>query len=333
MGLMINTEKFDTYRKKLEESQKQTSSFNAENYIDFKPGNTFKFRLIYFENPDSSREGPFIEKWVHSVKEENKWFGITCPTTQFPKTGFEKCPICTNNSKLWASELKTDKALYDKFKRRFNGYALVYVVNDPVKPTNNNHVKIMRFGITIHNWLNKEIFGIISSKKRKNDEAVAEEVDTEPVGFDAFKLKDGYDLFITVTEKGEYNDYDCKFSRKATSIETDEAALEAEIKALNFDRELTSSTPEEISSFFNRFVLDNTPPPAASSDLTVESNEGSTTIAQGNVTTPVTTPVATAPAVAAPTASQPAAAASAPKAEDDENIDALLAEIQNELNK
>ena len=240
--------------------------------ISFKPDKTFRARLLYYlDDAMPDRTGPFIDKYIHSVfdKVEKKTNSVTCPTSLYlsGKQGFSMCPICANNTKLWDDHKTngsfTSKELYDRFKRKFYGFALVYVVNDPVNKENNGTVKIMKYGATIMEFLQKEIFDNDVKKGRKRGE---EETDKNKdiVGNMAFDLDSGYDLIVevvkNVTTEGTLNKYLPKFAREKTSVNVDRDKLEAMIKALNFDKDFYSkSSAEQLMKFYQDEVLDATP--------------------------------------------------------------------------
>jgi hypothetical protein len=252
MPLFTTDEKqFENFKNKAQ-SRAKSSAFNKDDQIVFKPNNTYKFRLMWWDNPKSDREGPFIEKYYHSCESDDGWKFCTCPTTFQPKTGFKQCPTCENNSKLWNSGSKADKELYRVHKRKYAGYALVYVISDPSNPDNNGQVKKMKFGVRMGKSLNTKVFGVNS------DEGVEEEV----IGMDAFKLKDGLDLIVRVssekTDAGEFNVYNIDFSRKPSDIEIDDPkALEAQIESLNFDDEYEKVSAEEVNRYFKKYVIDS----------------------------------------------------------------------------
>ncbi|MCH6559549.1 hypothetical protein IH799_04230, partial [candidate division KSB1 bacterium] len=165
-------------------------------------------------------------------------------------------PTCTHNNKLYNSwkdtGMERDKTLYDMYKRKFNGFALCYVIADQSTPENNGHAKYFRFSIRQHRWLQREIHGIMSTYA--NDEEQTDD-SFEKVGFDAFDLDNGYDLIISVSKQGDYLNYDYKFARKATAIDCDIEALEAEITEIDFDINITSSTDEDAHNFYRTVVL------------------------------------------------------------------------------
>jgi hypothetical protein len=254
MGLMTDASRFKALQNKLQtehQNRGKGKTYSKEGQLTMEPGNTYKLRIIPYIPEDSERELPFVCKHKHMLKgDDGKWHGITCPTTQFPQTGFDKCPMCSNNRTLWNSGTDADKELYKLFKRRFDGYALVYVVSDPTNSDNEGTVKSLRYGIGIHKFLQKEIFGIGDA----NDD-----VNEDTIGLDALSLTDGFDLIITVSKKGQWNDYECKFARKASTLNVDVADIEAQCKELNIDSELKPATEADLQEYFNNYVLaDNT---------------------------------------------------------------------------
>jgi hypothetical protein len=227
-----------------------------ERFIQFKAGNTYQFRLLYHIDDPTKRKKPFIARFNHSYWDDeaefNKLTTITCPTSEYilNNNGFNKCPVCKATRKFYKDKeagSATSEELYRQFRRKFHGYALVYVVNDPTNEDNNGKVKIMHFGITIHKWLRLQIFGIDDKDNV---------VDDETIGKAAFKTEDGYNLKITVGKKGEYNEYTCEFARKTSTIKLTPEEIKAAADELKFDEEFcTRSTDEEINDFYKTKVL------------------------------------------------------------------------------
>ena len=154
--------------------------------------------------------------------------------------------------------MEKDKTLYDMFKRKFNGFALGYVIEDQVTPENNGHVKYFRFSIRQKRWLDREIYGIVSTfKNDKTEEDTGNSNNFDTVGFDAFELEKGFDLIIDVTKQGEFLNYDYKFARKASAIECNIEVLEAEILEIDFDKHITSSSDEDSLNFYRTVVLNS----------------------------------------------------------------------------
>jgi hypothetical protein len=249
MGLVTDIEKFEQIKKKVEESQKKSGGWATDDrQIVWEAGKTYKFRLLFYNNDNTDFDGPFVEKWTHGARNaDGKWKIITCPTTQYAKSGFDKCPVCTINNKLYNSKVDSDYELYKQFRRKFNGYAVVYVVQDQQNPDNEGHVKIIRFGVDIHRVLKERIYGV-----QQGDQELDEEL---YVGFDAFKLEDGKNLIVRVGKQGEWLKYDVQFSGTPTSIEVDEQQMNAEIEALKFGEDIREESEEKLQEFYEACVL------------------------------------------------------------------------------
>lgn len=261
MALSRNKNAYEKYQQRaVAEAEKKGkgSNFNNPNQIKMEAGKTYRLRLLYDES--DKRTGPFVEKYVHGGKDaQGKWRSVTCPTTHKPGA-YDECPVCTHNNKLYQSFQNTgmerDKELLDMYKRKFNGFALCYVVSDPTTPENNGHVKYFRFSIFQNKWLKKKIDGIIDTYKMSEDEIVAAQAALDPLQFDAFDPDNGYDLIISVGTQGKFLNYDYEFARNKTALKYDIEALEAEIADINFDSHITSSSAEDLNNFYRTVILD-----------------------------------------------------------------------------
>ncbi len=250
MALVTNMEKFAAIKKKMVENQskKGGSGFNDDRLIQWEGGKTYKFRLLFYKNDNTDFDSPFVERWQHGARNaDGKYKIITCPTTFYAKSGFDKCPVCKINNKLYNSKVDSDYELYKKFRRKFNGYAIVYVVQDKQNPENEGHAKIIRFGIDI--W---------KALKSKLGIDVAEDADPDDLYEfgEVFNLEDGYDLVIRVSKKGEWLDYEVDFSKKKTALKYDVSSLEDELKALKFGEDITEESEERLQEFYDACVLE-----------------------------------------------------------------------------
>jgi hypothetical protein len=278
---------FDAFvNKQKEAATKPTSSMADERFIKFKQGSTYRFRLLW-TTPDSDvrREGPFIELFNHGAKPpEGRYRSTVCFTTTLGNKGFDKCPICKNNTRLWDSHTKgntADKALYDMFKRKFHGYALVYVINDPVTPENNGQVRVMHYTKGCKDFFTRELFG--------NDEGM------DPIGMDAFKIENGHDFYVSVGEKSGYNHYEYKFATKPSTLEVDIPSLSKMVDAIGFDdQSFIKSVPEleATENFYREVVLGTESAPAQSGPKKVDVPVPTL---ESQVTAPVTEASAPAP--------------------------------------
>lgn len=328
--------------KKLFEEQKQKEVQKVENrkesksrlsddprFIHFKSGNTYRMRLLYYIPEDSKRKVPFIHKNTHSYYNEAtstlSW--AVCPTSEYllDNRGFKECKVCEAVSDFYkkSKESPSNKELYEKFKRRFNGFALVYVVNDPTNEANNNTVKIIRYGILINRFLKKEIFGIDTKENKVIEAAAAAEL----VGPDAFDLENGYDLIITVgtnnTEVGDFNSYDLKFTKKPSKLNVTEAEIAKQTEALNFDKDFYEEwSKTEILDFYNKYVLNEEVKDVKLEDTVNTDMDELPHL--GDKPAPVK-PVEAKQAAAAPATPPPAV----DKGDENLNIDALLKKVES----
>ena len=328
----IGTSKmFDNYKQMIKGKQSSGNSKSKnvdERFVAFMAQNSYRFRLLFFLNDKSDRKTPFIEQFIHTYydPETKSRETIICPTSEYIKGnfGFNMCPTCTNNSKLWKEIEKGNKSsgeLYDQLKRRFHGYALVYVVNDGFNPENNGKVKLMHFGKDIKKFFKAEIIGT--------------ETSVDPIGSAAFDLENGYDLLITVTDvkSGEetYKHYECKFAREKTTIHVDLVKLETEIKALRFDEDYFKVTPaEDLQKFYQNYILEKI---TANNDIEEELVQQPVETKKTS-TVPSNTKVETVETIDevmnTPTTPAPAPISSVEKKEkpaDDFDLDSILAEI------
>lgn len=120
----------------------------------------FRFRLLWFKAPNSTRKVPYIERWIHQVWEDGdngkkKLSEIICPISKhvaenWPGNPYDDCPICkfTNLNLVTAKDSKwTDKvanANFRTFKRKYDLVVPVYIVSDPVYPGNNGKIRVFR---------------------------------------------------------------------------------------------------------------------------------------------------------------------------------------------
>jgi hypothetical protein len=280
-------------------TKKPSSSMSDERFVKFKRDNTYRFRLLWTTpESDVQREGPFIELYNHGAKPaEGRYRSTVCFTTTLGNRGFDKCPVCKNNTKLWASHEKgntADKALYDVFKRKFHGYALVYVVNDPVTPENNGQVRVMHYTKGCKDFFASELFG-------------SEGSGMDPIGMDAFKIELGHDFFVSVGEKSGYNHYTYKFATKPSTLDVKIPELSKMVDDIGFDsQDFIKSIPntEDVEDFYSSVVLgmDEAPAPyQAPSKVDVPQAPRQAPTLESQVSAPVTAPAtATAPATELP---------------------------------
>ena len=238
--------------------------YESPAYLKLKVGENYSFRILWAMESEAGRKEPFIDKHEHKyfLKEDSEGKmrigSVVCPVTPYMdgRAGYDKCPICAETSKWWR-ESKNDRVAakkYREFRTQFNSFALIYVTADSQNQENVGKVMFIRYGKGIRMDINKAIFGL-------NDRAKGDQPRTckPTVGASAFDIVSGYDCEITVTEvqdgSRKWPSYALDFSRDRTSIPITQEFVESEAKRIEFDRNYTTSTPEELTAFHKEFIL------------------------------------------------------------------------------
>ncbi len=250
---------------KAEKEAAAAKDYNNPDFISMQAGKAYEVRLMYWASGvPGERIVPIIEKTVHAVKQDSgDYHEVTCPSSDYlmGRGGYRACPICTELSKLWKEMEKGSaaaKIAYKKFKRKFKGYAVVYVVNDPTTPENNNTFKILYVNAIVNNFLREEIKGV--DKKGVKIEGA------RPIGFKAFDpTSNGKNLLVSVTKDGEFNNYTCKFvdPEGKGDLGVTKEALEKAYDDLKFDKYYTDFDPEALKKFYEDVYLEKETAPAA----------------------------------------------------------------------
>lgn len=267
MQLSDLRQKFQALKEKEADRTKFIPKEKDPRILNWTSGHTYKMRLLFWVPDGGERSSPFIYQYRHAYydRDSHERGEIICPTSEYisDRKGFDQCKTCsaTNNfykdfnkeTKKWESA--SSKALYDQFKRRFYGFALVYVINDPSNEANNGHVRIMPFGDTIGQFLRKKIFGV---EKVSGKLVPVKDLD-DVIEFAAFDLEKGYNLHVAVTPNAsnpKWNDYSPEFARKETDTNISIEDIEEEIKSLNFDKDFyRHNSPAEQDIFYKSFVV------------------------------------------------------------------------------
>jgi len=194
---------FDTLKSQGSLLEKLTSSLDTKSgYIDeriWKPamgkGNVGS-AVIRFLPPSHGNDLPWVQRFTHSFKVNDRYFIEECPTTLG-----RKCPVCDANSELWATKQDNNRALASSRKRKLNYYSNIYVISDPANPQNEGKVFIYRFG--------PKIFEKITEAMKPKF------ADIEPI--DPTNFWEGADFNLRIAMRGQFWNYDASsFSNKST---------------------------------------------------------------------------------------------------------------------
>ena len=141
------------------EQQKRNLALYLRECPDDKGQKTwYQFRLLNFSAKNSTRDYPFIARYVHQkwgtnskgqrvVEKE-----VVCPVTKWVDwegNRYDDCPICKYAGQqygAWKESGFKDPDARKKnkeFSRKFQGIIPVYVINDPTYAANNNKFKVI----------------------------------------------------------------------------------------------------------------------------------------------------------------------------------------------
>ena len=224
----------------------------------------YRFRLLAFSSESKNdRDDPHIIRWVHQVwkKDPEKGFPvledeITCPVTPHVHVEgdrYHACKVCDMANKYFLAFKESgwkDKEANRKNKelsRKFNACIPVYVVDDPIYDGNIGKFKVL----------------IINDKKEYQE--FRAKIEKQLLKTPVFNGKGAVDLCIHVGEEvqtfneGQPNERTYKkkvwdkvvFSTKPYDIPS---ITKETVDGMGFDETYyTSSSPEEILAFYNKY--------------------------------------------------------------------------------
>jgi len=257
----------------LESTEIQSQDFKNEGFIEFKPGNKYKFRLLWAIPEESERTHPFIYQCKHTYFDKNQdiYEEEICPVSVYwqDTRGFSTCPVCKSAKKAYKdwneNGIASAEDLYRTAKRKQNGYTYVYVVKDTCNPENEGTIKMMHMGFTIYRELMLKVFGVDIKLDFKLSDEEKEKIKKanleDAIGEEAFGIDNGINLEITTTAApggNGWNNYDISFARKATDLSdilTDEF-MDNAMKELKMDEKYyIKGSIEKLLEFNEKYIL------------------------------------------------------------------------------
>lgn len=223
----------------------------------------YRFRLLAFNSPDTDRDFPWIQRFMHVKYGTHPEKGypivldsITCPVTphvHVEGNRYNACKMCEVANKYFIAYKESgykDKEAGKKnkeFGRKLEYAIPVYVVSDPCYEQNAGKFKVLILN-------DKKVYEEFKSK-----------VEKQQMKCNVFNGVNAVDCCFHVSEvsevknEGQPNEYTWKhkvidkivFSTKPRDIP--QITKEA-VDGMGFDREYyTSSTPEEIEAFYKKW--------------------------------------------------------------------------------
>jgi hypothetical protein len=215
----------------------------SKQFADKNPEYEIRIRLLF--DMERSDPNPAVRNW-HSFKsaKDGSWIGINCPAG--------RCPICNATFSVWSTgdAFAQDRLKKDRFMRSQNWYLNCYVVDNPVDPSQNGSVKIVK--------LNKPIMDVFKRATSGRD--------AKRFGNNIFRLDDGGNtLVISIKDvRGQggdrYPNFTDTYFADAEDCKSDVASITDDMieqiykKTFNLGTYFKRSTPEEAEAVFREHV-------------------------------------------------------------------------------
>jgi len=200
--------------KLLQQVQKDESPVSEKkSYVDerlWKPnvdkaGNGYA--VIRFLPAPQGEDLPWVRVWNHAFQgPTGQWYIENSLTTLN-----QKDPVSEYNTQLWNSGVESDKEIARKQKRKLKYYSNIYVVSDPSNPENEGKVFLYAYG--------KKIFDKLMEAMQP---AFEDETAINP-----FDFWEGANFKLKIRKVDGYWNYDKSEFDSATTLNDDDAALEA----------------------------------------------------------------------------------------------------------
>lgn len=184
------------------------------------------FAVIRFLPAPEGEELPWAKMYSHAFQGPGGWYIENSLTT----VG-QKDPVSEHNRELWNSGSEVNKETVRKQKRKLSYYSNIYVVKDPVNPSNEGKVFLFKFG--------KKIFDKIMEAMQPEFE------DETPIN--PFDFWQGANFKLKIVKKDGYWNYDKSEFDRVSPLLDDDDALEALWKK---EYSLTAVTaPDQFKSY------------------------------------------------------------------------------------
>ena len=213
------------------------------------------FAVIRFLPAPEGEELPWAKMYSHAFQGPGGWYIENSLTT----IG-QKDPVSEHNRELWNSGSDKDKETVRKQKRKLSYYSNIYVVKDPVNPSNEGKVFLFKFG--------KKIFDKIMEAMQPEFE------DETPIN--PFDFWQGANFKLKIVKKDGYWNYDKSEFDRVSPLLDDDDALEALWKK---EYSLSAVTaPDQFKSYDDlekrlKYVLGQKTAPAQSREVLEQEDE------------------------------------------------------------
>jgi hypothetical protein len=195
--------------------EQRTSSFERDarywQPVVSKEGNGIA--VIRFLPAPEGEDLPFVQKFSHSFKGPGGWYIENSRTTIN-----EKDPVAESNSKLWETEVESNRDIARKRKRKLGFVGNILVLKHTARPEDEGKVFLYGFG--------KKIFDKLNDKMNPSEE-------TGETPFNPFDFWNGADFILKIKNVATFRNYDdSQFKAQSPLFDGDDAKLEAIYKQL-----------------------------------------------------------------------------------------------------
>ena len=243
---MLNKLKFDANvgeKQKSDSADPNIVQFYTRQFADKNPEYEIRVRLLF--DMERGDPNPVVRNW-HNFKsaKDGSWVAIDCPKG--------RCPICNGTFTVWSSgdAFAQDRLKKDRFMRNQTWYLNCYVIDNPVNPSQNGTVKILKMNKPI-----MEVFKRATSGR-----------DARRFGNNVFRLdEEGNTLVISIKDvRGQDNSRypnftdtyfaDAEDSKDDVKGITDAMIDQIYSKTFNLGTYFKRSTTEEAEKMFREHV-------------------------------------------------------------------------------
>ena len=165
-------------------------------------------------------------KVVYTHRNGNDNATVTCLRT-FNK----KCPICDKAWEMYNSEIKSEKDISFKVRKKARYLINIMVIKDPENPENDGKIKLLSMG-------------------QKMFELLKESFESDDLGLKIFDALDGYNFEINRKKIGDYPDYSSsRFIVKKSAVASDWDEITKDL--INIDDTIKEESEEVLKQKFS----------------------------------------------------------------------------------
>ena len=243
---MLNKLKFNSTvgeKQKVDSGDNNILQLYTRQFADKNPEYSIRVRLLF--DMERGDPNPIVRNW-HNFKsaKDGSWVAIDCPQG--------RCPICNGTFTVWGSgdALAQDRLKKDRFMRSQTWYINCYVIDNPVNPSQNGTVKLLKMNKPIMDVFKRATSGRDARRFGNNVFRHDEEGNTLVISIKDVRGQDG-SRYPNFTDTYFADAEDSKDDVKTIS---DEMVEQIYAKTFNLSTYFKRSTVEEAEKIFKEHV-------------------------------------------------------------------------------